>query len=180
MSNIERRSTIRDYEWIYDISTYWRVKSYHTKTPKILKPLLNSGGYHQQLLMKQCRPKFKYIHVLVAQSFIYNPDGKPEVNHKNSIRTDNNVSNLEWVTRSENAIHAHYKWLANKRHMCVLQYTKRGELVAEYPSIKAARSATGISSIWHACWWWAYKSAWGYLRKYKYPDNHKKYKTFIN
>jgi hypothetical protein len=47
-----------------------------------------------------------YVHVLVAKSFIPNPQNKSFVNHKNSNKKDNNINNLEWVTASENAIHS--------------------------------------------------------------------------
>ena len=47
------------------------------------------------------------VHRLVAVKYVANPAGKPEVNHKNGVRSDNRASNLEWVTCSENNVHAY-------------------------------------------------------------------------
>jgi len=71
---------------------------------RILKPGLYT--YKKVYLYKKGRPYMRYVHRLVAQSFIPNPEGKKEVNHKDFDKHNNHVSNLEWVSYSENNAHA--------------------------------------------------------------------------
>ena len=71
-----------------------------------LNPYKNGAGYLTIDVRKYGVRIYPVIHRLVAKAFIPNPYGKPEVNHINGDKTDNRVENLEWVTHSENKLHA--------------------------------------------------------------------------
>ena len=72
------------------------------KTGVDLKPIKNRYGYMYVNLRKDGVTKQQYIHRLVAQAFIPNPNNLPEVNHKDEDKTNNNVKNLEWCDRKYN------------------------------------------------------------------------------
>lgn len=105
------------YEGLYIVSNYgdvislprkkWsgRNKSFSTTKEKKLS-LCNRSGYKAVELFKDGKGTMKSVHRLVAESFIPNIDNKKEVNHKDGIRTNNLISNLEWATRKENSIHS--------------------------------------------------------------------------
>lgn len=91
---------IKEYP-LYSVSTEGRIRKNSNR--KILNPTQKPTGYMQvNLFMSDGRRKKEYVHRLVALTFIPNPNHLPEVNHIDRVRDNNNVTNLEWVTRREN------------------------------------------------------------------------------
>lgn len=110
---------IKGYESVYQISSKGRVKSFKRNSShgQILKPNLDTRGYLKVALSVFGVYKSKRIHRLVATTFINNPNNKPEVNHKDGVKTNNESKNLEWVTRLENKRHASKNGLVAKGKM---------------------------------------------------------------
>jgi len=88
---------------------------YSKKTKRFLKPHLSKYGYFTVCLCKNNIKKTYRVNRIIAETFLDNPENKPQVNHINGIKTDNTVKNLEWVTASENQKHASANNLYNCR-----------------------------------------------------------------
>lgn len=100
---------IKDYEGLYFLDDKGNVFSYPKKTRKHIRqiyPSLQKTGYWAIDLCKDGKIKKYLLHRLMALTFLDNPKSKPQVNHINGIKTDNNIENLEWNTRSENQRHS--------------------------------------------------------------------------
>lgn len=89
-------------------------KVYSEKNNRFHQFRLHTGGYLQITLCYKGAAKDFYGHRLVASYFIPNPKNKPCVNHKNGIKTDNRIENLEWCTDSENQKHSYSTGLNNR------------------------------------------------------------------
>lgn len=100
---MEQWKKIKDYE-NYSVSNFGNVKNDITNKKIYLND--KGGNYLTVNLSKNGKIKRFYVHRLVAQSFIENKDNKLEVNHKDGNKHNNYYTNLEWVTRSENMVHA--------------------------------------------------------------------------
>jgi hypothetical protein len=90
----------------------------NVKTGTIYKQATSDNGYLQVVVSLGSRSKKKAfkIHKAVAETFIPNPENKPEVNHKNGDKSKNDVSNLEWATSSENVRHAYQSGLMSPKY----------------------------------------------------------------
>lgn len=111
---------INGYNGHYQISNHGNVRSFKnsrhgiSEKSKLLSTPKLKNGYNCVGLSNNGKVTTKYIHHLVADAFIPNPKCKPQINHIDGNKENNNVSNLEWVTVSENCIHANKNGLINK------------------------------------------------------------------
>lgn len=115
---------------------------------KTQKP--DKDGYFRVYLSKNSKKKQHLVHRLVAQAFLENEEGKPCVNHIDGNKQNNYVSNLEWVTRSENDLHAFKLGLrvANDGGMSkpVTKMNDLGEVVKEYKSLTDAAKDNAVTT----------------------------------
>lgn len=115
MINEEWRD-IQGYEGVYQVNPIGQVKRIGGGSGAVrglvLKDFDNGHGYRYISLSKDGKGRNYYIHVLLATAFIPNPERKPQINHRNGQKSDNRLENLEWVTLSEQMIHAYGTGLA--------------------------------------------------------------------
>jgi hypothetical protein len=139
---------VEGYEGLYQVSNFGRVKS--LPRPKAKNGIMITGadtrGYARVSLYKNSAKKTVKVHRLVAAAFFEKVAGKEAINHIDGVKTNNHIDNLEWVTNSENRIHALMTGLAIGKaynNKPVHQFTKEGQFIAEHESIRGAARAIG-------------------------------------
>ena len=155
---------VKGYEGLYQVSNLGRVKSldrevdiYNKNNKKIHKRIIkgkalkyggNTLGYINVALYKDGVLKRIYVHRLVAEAFISNPNNYPCINHIDENKENNNVDNLEWCTVKYNI---NYGTRIGKISKKVNQYDLDGNFIKEWESIKKASKELKLTKIWEAC-----------------------------
>ena len=137
------------YEGKYQVSNLGRVRSLpnsHHQDVIIMRQSKGNAGYMRVPLANNKTHKMGLVHRLVAEAFIPNPENKPQVNHKNGRKDCNIVSNLEWVTRSENQKHAFRVLGCVNKGGCKPRRIICVETGRIFASVKEAERATGIDA----------------------------------
>lgn len=176
------------YEGLYQVSSEGRVKSLKRKvqhsicgmktiSERILRPATDKNGYLTVDLYKDGKRKTYKVHRLVAQAFIPNPLGLPQCNHKDENPSSNYAENLEWVSAKENCNYGTRNERMAKSNLNhpsmskpVLQLTREGELVREWPSVMEAQRLGGFKqgNISSCCSRrYGFKTHKGYVWKFK-------------
>ena len=165
---------IKGYEGLYEVSDKGRVRSLKFGKERILKPGKHPNGYFKVELCKNRERKQCFVHRLVSQTFIPNPDNLPEVNHKDEDKTNNSVINLEWCDRKYNCNYGtrnervSEKNTNGKLSKPILQYTKSGEFVKEWKSTRDVKRNLGYThQNISACCNGIRKSSNGFVWKFK-------------
>ena len=141
MSEVETFVKIEGFE-NYEVSNLGKVRN--IKSGRVLKTSLNNNGYLRLFLCKNNKRKHLYLHRIIANAFIDNPDEKPCVNHIDENKLNNDLSNLEWCTARENLIHGtRTKRAAEKCFKKVIQLDLNDNVLNEFESIKQAGQKTG-------------------------------------
>jgi hypothetical protein len=187
MPNCEEWKVIPGFGGRYEVSSLGRVRTYsngrhgNRAEAVVMAQKKTPGGYPQVHLYKPHGGGKQYtvmIHRLVAELFVSNPDGKTVVNHKDGNKANNTADNLEWVTASENSLHAvgsglmkpsqRQKEVTSARcSIPVVMFNRDMVELARFRSAKQASVKTGadISAIIKCCRG-KLKSTKGYKWKY--------------
>ena len=175
---------INNYEGIYQISNLGNVRSLDREQIDIngvkrvfkgqmLTKSLGNWGYYTVSLKKNSQSKKFFVHRLVAQEFIPNPNNLEVVNHKDGNKLNNISDNLEWISLRDNTLYSQH---SNKKK--ILQYSKSGEFIKIWDSITEAAKYFQVNvSLISQCLSNKISSAANYVWRYYYENFPEKIDT---
>lgn len=175
MRNNEIWKDIKGFDGLYQISNLGNVKSLKRKYRKneiFIKKYENKNGYIFVVLSKNNISKNFLVHRLVAKAFIPNPNNYIEINHKNEIKDDNRVENLEWCTRKYNINYNNLNKRINRINRKdlskrVYQYDLDNNFIKKWESVmEIQRQLKYYSSAISECCNGKRRIAYGYIWKY--------------
>lgn len=160
---MEEWRDIKGYEDSYQVSSLGRVRtkdrylnatygSKQFRKGQTIKGCIIPKGYVCVDLWKNSKPKRKYIHRLVAEAFVPQPEGLNEINHIDEDKTNNAVPNLEWCNHKYNLNYGSVKQRIGRANRNGKFWSRRvaqylnGNLIATYPSASEAERETGIDA----------------------------------
>ncbi len=169
------------YEWKYQVSNEWSVKSLKFWREKILKNI-NNWKWYLRVFLSNWKEKSYKIHRLVAISFIPNPNNHPLVMHLDNDPLNNNVTNLKWWTDSMNNLQRDIEWrwffksnhpnkwniwILNSKSIPIVQYDIQWNLIKKWDSSMDIKRNMWISnSSISSCCRWKLKTAGGFIWRY--------------
>jgi hypothetical protein len=187
---IETRKSIKNYEWMYEVSNLWNIKSlkrfvirwnnWYFTEQKILSFGIDNNWYCGVWLCKSWNRKSYRVHRLVAEAFIVNKENKHTINHKDWNKQNNRIDNLERMSYGENNKHSFDFWLKkpsqaflwrfwkdHNRSKKVNQYTLEWEFIKTRWSFMDIQRDLSLcrQMVWLCCKW-IYKQAYWYKRKF--------------
>ncbi len=168
-----------EYEGLYQVSNLGNVRSldrveqcngtFRQRKGTYMSKKSDKNGYLTVGLRDGFSQKFKKVHRLVAEAFIENPKGLPQVNHKDEDKTNNSSDNLEWCDSKYNVQYGTgIQRRSVQKRKCVVQCDLRGAVLREFVSVtEAAKSINKETTAISGCCKGIRKTAYGYVWKYK-------------
>lgn len=139
------------YEGLYRVSNLGRIIS--VKRNKLKKPTVSIYGYETVGLYKSGKQKGFFVHRLVAETFIKNPNNYPQINHKDECKTNNSVENLEWCTQKYNNNYGNRNAkISSSKSSGVIQLDSDGNIIKIWKNImECSLAGYDFSNVSKAC-----------------------------
>lgn len=181
-SHLEVWKQIKGYEGLYEVSNMGRIRSVGRSVPvrggfayrnaRIRKPNKKRNGYYGLLLSRNHKNNNFLVHRLVAEAFVPNPNGLPQINHKNEDKSDNRADNLEWCTEKYNSnygtrmdrIRKNNPRLKGKSVLCIDEF---GKTINSYESIQSVKKDAHNPALVYMCCVGTRHKHHGYIWKFK-------------